>query len=269
MQGSNLIMYPDQTTIISISSKMFKKFKPLYIIYTVFGLSSFKIHGNKITGTGKVQKFICILACVTLTWADVSTYRSLFKNQYDNDKLKITLDFFCYLSFLMCVLISWIMAAFVNGECAIKMIQNYCEVDRHLKVFTNLKSSQPLYLKILFIHILTFTLVFTYAIIGYTILYGSFERVWPFIFMLIGSVMVLKFVTEISMIKMFIDNIIRKIDAYENADKPTGTGNELNTIAVSIKLNKMMDLYIRLYENSCIANDVASLPVNPRIIYVF
>lgn len=253
-------MYYDQSFIIAKSSNMFKILKPLYILHTVMGLSSFKFHENKFSGVGKLQKLVCVLVCLILAWADVLTYKNLFKKQFGDDQLKNTLDFFCYLSFLLCVLISWIMAAFVNGERTIKMILNYCEVDNHLKVLKNLKKSEPLYLKILFFHVLTFLLVFTYAVIGLVLLYRSFARVWPFIFMLIGSLVVQKFVTEIYMIIAYIDNIIMKLEGYENA-KSLGTVNNFNVNEESVQINRMMDLYLKLYENSCIANDNAGLPV--------
>lgn len=254
-------MYHHQSIIIGESSNMFNIFKPLYILHAALGISSFKIDGNKITSVGKLQKIFCILACAILTWADMLNYKSLFKDRNGDGQLKNTLDFLCYISYLMCILISWIMAAFMNGQSAVKMILNYFEIDAHLEVFKNLKPPQPLYLKIFFFHILTLLLVFTYAIIGLAVLYRTFARVWPFIFMLIASLMAQKFVTEIYMIIVYIDAIIMKIEVYEETDKSTGAENKPNIKEVSKQLNKMMNLYLKLYENSCIANDIASLPV--------
>lgn len=253
-------MYVDESNIIAKSSNMLHIFKPLYILHTVLGMSSVKIDGKKFTGVGKLQKIFCVLACARMTLGDANMYRNRFKNQFGEDLLKNNLDFLCYLSYLMCVLISWIMAAFVNGESTMKMILNFCEVDVNLKVFKNLKPSQPLYLKLLFFHVLTLCLILLYVIIGAVFLYRTFARVWTFIFVLIGNLMMQKFATEMYMIIVYVNTITIQIEEFR-VEESMETVNTIKANEVCLELHTMMNLYIKLYENSCIANNIASLPV--------
>lgn len=243
-------------------SANFEIFKPLYMVYTALGINSIKVDGKEVLPASKIHKVLCILVSVTIITGVALTSGTLLTNR-KNIQIKNILDSLFYIAFLICVLLTWFMASFLNGKNTVKMIRNYCKVDSHLKVIHNLKPFQSLYLKILFFHSLTFLLLLSYAIISLGLLQDSAGNLWICFVNIIVNMTIQRFTTEIYMIILYIEQIARKIKGFSKTytEKVTGEENLLQSNKNSNELNFLMNLYSKLSENSHISNKIICLPV--------
>lgn len=249
--------------IIAMNPNVFIIFKPLYILYSILGINSFTFDGKKITPVGKFRKVSCILVCGCIIFAGPNYNEFLRSDKFSKDRLKYFLDFLINLLVQSSACIALMMPSFVSGENTVKMIKNFYKIENHLKVIQICKPSGAVSLKILILHIFTLLLIFAYTTVCVTTLNQSIFDLWPIFNLLLNSMVIKKFATEIYVIMLYVDKITIEIEEFSKrrTEKSKEAVNMLPSDKISKQTNTLMQLYNKLSENSCISNSVIHFPV--------
>lgn len=253
------------------SAMLFGILKPLYILYTAVGISSFKFNGEKCIPVCNIHKIICILISTYIVFGISSKLEILITNRYRTDVLKNTMNSLYGIMIQTCVILVWIMSSFVSGKITVKMYLNYCKVERRLKIIQKWTILDPPYLKIIVFHLITLLVIVAYTIITNFVFQYPFYETFIIFLIYVCNLMTQRFCTEIYVIILYIEKMAKEIQRFSkiSSAKSMEKVHVLKSSEISKETITLMQLYDKLSENCCISNQIIRFPVIISSLYPF
>lgn len=248
---------------ISKSTNFFQIFKPLYVLYSVLGISSIRFDGEKCIPVGYVQKGLCILVCTCTIFGISNSYDNLITNKNGVHLVKNVLDSASDIMAQLCVILVWIMSSFVTGKITVKMYLNFCKVERRLKIIQKWTPLVVPYLKIMFFHFLTLLIICIFNTSNIFVFEYSSYTVVAVTQIFICMLMIQKFCTEIYVIQLYVDKMTRELTEFLRrcAEELIEADNLRKSFEISNETNTLMQLYSKLSENCGISSNIIRFPV--------